>query len=58
MNRIEANAKESLVHMEEGDTLRSMLGILRKLVRHTPINVVTKKREIAERVLKEEKYVV
>ncbi|WP_209125014.1 acyl-CoA dehydrogenase family protein [Alkalihalobacillus sp. BA299] len=57
-NRIEAHAKESLVAMEEGDTLRTMLSILRKLTRHTPINVISKKRQIAERVLKEERYVV
>ncbi len=57
-NRIEAHAKESLVAMEEGDTLRTMLGILRKLTRHTPINVVAKKREIAAAVLAEKRYVV
>ncbi|UOE93695.1 acyl-CoA dehydrogenase family protein [Alkalihalobacillus sp. LMS39] len=57
-NRIEAHAKESLVAMEEGDSLRTMISILRKLTRHTPINVITKKREIAEVVLAEESYVV
>lgn len=57
-NRIEAHAKESLVTMESGDTLRTMLSILRKLTRHTPINVVSIKREIAAEVLKEERYVV
>src|SRR5699024_8840110 len=34
-NRIEANAKETLVTVEEGDTLRMMLSSLRKLTRHT-----------------------
>ncbi|WP_017726352.1 acyl-CoA dehydrogenase family protein [Halalkalibacterium ligniniphilum] len=57
-NRIEAHAKESLIAMEEGDTLRTMLSILRKLTRHTPINVVKRKRDIAQVVLKEERYVV
>ncbi|WP_096202508.1 acyl-CoA dehydrogenase family protein [Bacillus sp. FJAT-45350] len=57
-NRIEAYAKESLITMEEGDTLRTMLSILRKLTRHTPINVVHKKREIAANVLEAERYVV
>ncbi|WP_078429950.1 acyl-CoA dehydrogenase family protein [Alkalihalobacterium alkalinitrilicum] len=57
-NRIEAHAKESLVAMEEGDTLRTMISILRKLTRHTPVNVIAKKRQIAERVLTEERYTV
>ncbi|WP_216830990.1 acyl-CoA dehydrogenase family protein [Alkalihalobacterium elongatum] len=57
-NRIEAHAKESLVAMQDGDTLRTMISILRKLTRHTPINVIAKKRQIAERVLTEERYTV
>lgn len=57
-NRIEAHAKESLIAIEEGDTLRTMLSILRKLTRHTPINVIAKKRQIAERILQENCYVV
>ncbi|WP_018921879.1 acyl-CoA dehydrogenase family protein [Salsuginibacillus kocurii] len=58
INRIEAHAKESLVHMEAGDNLRTMLSILRKLTRHTPTNVVQLKRDIAERVLEAERYLV
>lgn len=57
-NRIEAIAKESLVAMEEGDTLRTMLSMLRKLTRHTPSNVVALKREIAQKVIEAERYVV
>ena len=57
-NRIEAHAKESLVAMQEGDTLRTLISILRKLTRHTPINVIAKKRQIAEAVLTEERYVI
>ena len=58
VNRIEQTAKESLIHMEEGDTLRTMLSMLRKLTRHNPIDVIALKREIAKEVLKEQKYVV
>ncbi|MED4129105.1 acyl-CoA dehydrogenase family protein [Shouchella miscanthi] len=58
INRIEANAKKALVHVEEGDTLRTMLSMLKKLTRHTPINVVGKKREIAKSVIAEKKFVV
>ncbi|WP_337019018.1 acyl-CoA dehydrogenase family protein [Oceanobacillus massiliensis] len=57
-NRIEADAKEILITVEEGDTLRTMLSSLRKLTRHTPINTVAKKREAAAGIIKEEKYYV
>ncbi|MBY7144013.1 acyl-CoA dehydrogenase family protein [Virgibacillus sp. NKC19-3] len=57
-NRIEAHAKETLIAVEEGDTLRTMLSSLRKLTRHTPTNVIAKKREIAATIIEEEKYLV
>ena len=57
-NRIEADAKEILIAVEEGDSLRMMLSSLRKLTRHTPTNVIAKKREIAAKIIEEEKYVV
>jgi alkylation response protein AidB-like acyl-CoA dehydrogenase len=57
-NNIEAIAKESLVTLEEGDSLRTMLSILKKLTRHTPIDLIQKKRQIAKRVIEEERYVV
>ena len=57
-NRIEADAKEILIAVEEGDNLRMMLSALRKLTRHNPINVIAKKREIAAKIIEEEKYVV
>jgi alkylation response protein AidB-like acyl-CoA dehydrogenase len=57
-NRIETDAKEILIAVEEGDSLRIMLSSLRKLTRHTPTNVIAKKREIAKKIIEEEKYVV
>lgn len=57
-NQIEFDAKAILIAVEEGDTLRMMLSSLRKLTRHTPINVIVKKREIAAKIIEEEKYVV
>lgn len=57
-NRIEANAKEILVTIEEGDSLRMMLTSLRRLTRHTPLNVIAKKREIAATIIQAEEYVV
>lgn len=57
-NRMEADAKEILIAVEEGDTLRMMLSSLRKLTRHTPTNVIAKKRAIAKKIIEEEKYIV
>lgn len=57
-NQIEADAKETLIAVEEGDTLRMMMSVLRKLTRYTPINVIAKKREAADRLIAAEKYIV
>jgi len=57
-NEIEQLAKESLVAIEEGDTLRMMLSALRKLTRHNPINVIAKKREASAKLIEAEKYVL
>ncbi|WLD92732.1 acyl-CoA dehydrogenase family protein [Alkalihalobacillus sp. AL-G] len=56
--RIELHAKESIVAIEEGDQLRMMLSALKKLTRYTPMNVIKKKREIASKLLEDEKYVI
>jgi len=58
INRIEHDAKEILIAVEEGDNLRLMLSALRKLTRHDPKNVIAKKREIAAKIIDAEKYVV
>lgn len=42
---------------EEGDTLRTQLSILKRLMRYTPANVVGLKRQIAERVIEKNGYV-
>ncbi|AIM16099.1 acyl-CoA dehydrogenase family protein [Neobacillus sedimentimangrovi] len=57
-NEIEASAKETLIAVEEGDMLRMMLSMLRKLTRHTPVNVIAKKREAADVLIEAERYVV
>jgi alkylation response protein AidB-like acyl-CoA dehydrogenase len=55
-NQIELHAKETLIAAESGDTLRIMLSALRKLTRHTPINVIAKKREASVKLIDTEKY--
>jgi len=57
-NKIEADAKETLVAVEQGDTLRMMLSSLRKFTRHTPLNVIAKKREAANVIIEAERYIV
>ncbi|HHY71807.1 MAG TPA: acyl-CoA dehydrogenase [Bacillus bacterium] len=57
-NEIEAHARETIVALESGDALRMMLAALRKLTRHTPINIIAKKREAAAGVIAAQKYIV
>lgn len=57
-NRIEEWAKEALAHMEQGDTLRTMLSVLKKLTRRTPVDTIGLKREIARRLIEADGYTV
>jgi len=54
--RIEHLAKEQLAAMEEGDSLRTQLSVLKKLARYQPVNTVKLKRDIAAKVVDAEKY--
>lgn len=56
--KIEQWAKEVLAAMESGDTLRTQLSVLKKLVRKSPIDSIGIKREIAERVIDAGSYVL
>ncbi|WP_088105437.1 acyl-CoA dehydrogenase family protein [Halalkalibacter urbisdiaboli] len=55
---LESLGKNALAFMASGDTLQTQLSILKKLSRRTPANTIGLKRQIAERVVKSEKYVV
>ena len=57
-NELEQHAKETLVATEQGDGLRMLMSALRKFTRHTPTNVIAKKREAADRLIEAEKYIV
>jgi alkylation response protein AidB-like acyl-CoA dehydrogenase len=46
--RIELNARGALAAMAEGDTLRTQLAALRRLLKVTPINAVALRRKLAE----------
>ncbi|MBO8170022.1 MAG: acyl-CoA dehydrogenase family protein [Thermoanaerobacteraceae bacterium] len=51
-------AREALAAVEEGDALRTVLAALRKLTRHNPVNVIALKRQVADKVIEAEKYMV
>ena len=53
---LEAWAKETLLAVSEGDTLRTQLSILKKLLRMPPVNTIALKRSIAERIVAAEQY--
>jgi alkylation response protein AidB-like acyl-CoA dehydrogenase len=55
--RIEASAKTALAAMAEGDTLRTLLAALRRLLRVTPINTVALRRQLADATVERRSYV-
>jgi alkylation response protein AidB-like acyl-CoA dehydrogenase len=57
MAKIEQWAKTALAAMEEGDTLRTQLSVLKRLLRYQPANTVKLQRAIAARVIAKETYV-
>jgi alkylation response protein AidB-like acyl-CoA dehydrogenase len=56
--KIEQDAKETLIAVEQGDALRILLSALRKFTRYTPINIIVKKREASLKLIDTERYTV
>jgi len=54
--KIENWAKEVLAHVEEGDMLRIQLAGLKKLARYQPVDAVSLRREVADRIIELESY--
>jgi alkylation response protein AidB-like acyl-CoA dehydrogenase len=50
VGRMELQGRRALAAISEGDELRAQLGILRRLLRWSPINVVALRRRIAKRL--------
>ena len=50
-SRIEVTARQALAAMAEGDTLRTHLAALRRLLKVTPINAVALRRRLAEAMM-------
>jgi hypothetical protein len=46
--RIDASARQALAATVDGDTLRTMLAALRRLLKVTPINTVAARRRLAD----------
>ncbi|HKS29954.1 MAG TPA: acyl-CoA dehydrogenase family protein [Pyrinomonadaceae bacterium] len=57
VERIEANAKNMLAAMSEGDELRTMLAALRRFTKWTPVNTIAARQRIADALIKANKYV-
>ncbi len=55
-NRIAFSATQALPIIEEGDTLRTYMTILRRFTKFTPINTAALRRRIAEHLTAAEKY--
>jgi len=53
---IELWAKQILVYTEEGDMLRTQLGAVKKLARLEPVDTVSLKRIVADRIIELESY--
>ena len=50
--RIEASARQALAAMTEGDTLKTMLAALRRLLKVTPVNTVAMRRRLADEAVR------
>jgi alkylation response protein AidB-like acyl-CoA dehydrogenase len=56
VERIEANAKNMLAAMSEGDELRTLLAALRRFTKWTPINTIVARQRIADTIIQANKY--
>ena len=57
VERIEAQAKNTLAATVEGDELRTLLAALKRFTKQTPVNTVAPRRRIADAMIKANKYV-
>jgi alkylation response protein AidB-like acyl-CoA dehydrogenase len=54
--RVDASAKTALAAMADGDTLRTLLAALRRLLKVTPINTVVLRRQLADATVERRTY--
>jgi len=58
METIESSAKRVIAMVAEGDSFRTQMTILRRLVKHDPANTIALKRVVAAKVIVANGYVV
>jgi alkylation response protein AidB-like acyl-CoA dehydrogenase len=56
--RMEMAARNALAAMAEGDTLRTLLAALRRILKVTPINTVALRRQLATAVVSQGRYIL
>ena len=56
-SRVDASTKQLLAAMAEGDTLRTHLAALRRLLKVTPIDTVSRRRRIADETVRRGSYI-
>ncbi len=56
-SKIESSAKHVLAAMADGDTLRTQLAALRRLLKVTPIDTITRRRRIADETIRRGTYI-
>ncbi len=57
VERVEAEAKNTLAAIVEGDELRTLLAALKRFTKHTPVNTVAARRRIADAMIRANRYV-
>jgi len=55
--RVDASARQALAAMADGDTLRTLIAALRRLIKVTPINTVMLRRRLADEAIRRGGYV-
>ena len=53
---VEVAARSALAAMADGDTLRTLLAALRRVLKTTPVNTVARRRQIADAIVERKAY--
>src|SRR5690242_6016131 len=56
IEKIESSAKKIVAAVSEGDTLRSQMAIVRRLVKHDPFDTIALREVVAEKIIQAGKY--
>ena len=56
--RLEAAARSALAGMSDGDTLRTLLAALRRVLKLTPVNTIALRRKLADAAIQKGGYIL